>query len=221
MSVASPAQVQERTPATASRLTSVSPNASKLNFRPLSGRAAIVSGSTRGIGRECALALARQGCSVVIAGKSLTSTKELPGDIYSVAAEVRSLGAEAISVQLDVLDEKSIQQCVEACVKAFGSVDICVNNASALWWQPIEQTPAKKYDLINRLNARGSFLLTQACLPYMRQKKWGRVVCMSPPIETEMGAYKGLTAYNISKMGMTMVALGAAAEGAVLLCCMR
>ncbi|CAD7946920.1 unnamed protein product [Amoebophrya sp. A120] len=197
--------------------TARSANAAKLGFSRdvLEGKVAIISGSTRGIGRECALALAREGCRIVVAGKSLKSTPELPGSIYSVADEVRACGSEAISVQLDVLSEESIIKCVEAAVEKWGRVDICVNNASALWWQTINDTPSKKYDLITRLNTRGSFLLTKHCLPHMRKNKFGRVICMSPPIELEKEAYKGLCAYNISKMGMTMVALGAAAAEGV------
>ncbi|CAD7945244.1 unnamed protein product [Amoebophrya sp. A25] len=191
-----------------------SPNIAKLTGSQvnLRGRVAVISGATRGIGRECALALAREGVNIVVAGKSVKSTKELPGDIYSVADEVRKCGADAISLQMDVLDEASINRCIDEAVKKFGRIDICINNASALWWQPIEETPTKKYDLITRLNARGTFLLTRACLPHMVKNDFGRVICMSPPIETDMESYKGVTAYNMSKMGMTMVALGVAAE---------
>jgi len=201
-------------------MSTASPHASKLGFPStaslaegsLKGRVAIISGATRGIGRECALALAREGCNIAVAGKSTESTAGLPGSIYTVAEEVMMLGAEALPIKTNVLDEHSIQNCVSKVVEKWGRVDICVNNASALWWQPIEGTPSKKYDLITQLNARGSFLLTQACLPWMRKGKWGRVLCMSPPIETSHQAYEGMCAYNISKFGMTMVAMGVAAE---------
>lgn len=202
-------------------MSTVSPHASKLGFPSyhlfppevsLKGRVAIITGATRGIGRECALALAREGCNIVVTGKSTESTDDLPGSIYTVAEEVIKLGAEALSMKLNVLDEHSIRNCVSRAVEKWGRIDICINNASALWWQPIEGTPSKKYDLITQLNARGSFLMTQACLPWMKKGKWGRVICMSPPIQTMHEAYEGMCAYNISKFGMTMVAMGVAAE---------
>mmetsp|Transcript_119933 Transcript_119933/g.373508 ORF Transcript_119933/g.373508 Transcript_119933/m.373508 type:complete len:318 (-) Transcript_119933:79-1032(-) len=191
----------------------LSPNAAKLGFKDLSGRVAIITGSTRGIGRECALALARQGCSIVVAAKSTSEQPNLPGTIYTVASEVEALGAQALPFKLDVRDTASCEECVAKTVEVFGRVDILVNNASALWWQEIVNTPQSKYDLITTLNTRGTFALTRACLPHMIKNNFGRVITMSPPIRPEMQAYKGFTAYNISKFGMTMVAMGAAAEG--------
>jgi len=172
-----------------------------------------ISGATRGIGRECALALAREGCNVVVTGKSIVETEKLPGSIYSVAREVEALGVCALPLQLDVLRAESCEKAVELTISRFGRVDFLINNASALWWQEIGNTPVSKYDLITTLNARGSFILTKACLPHMIRNRFGRVVCMSPPIVPDYKTFKGMTAYNISKMGMTMVAMGAAAEG--------
>jgi len=189
-----------------------STNAEKLGFGDLKGRVAIISGATRGIGKECALALAREGCHIVVAAKTTEPTPGLPGTIYTVAQEIENLGVTALPVRMDVLDADSILDAVEQAASKFGRIDICINNASALWWQPIEDTPLKKYDLITQLNARGSFLLTKCCLPHMRKHNYGRVINMSPPIMTDYEAYKGVTAYNISKLGMSMVALGVAAE---------
>lgn len=173
----------------------------------------MISGATRGIGRECAIALAREGCDIVVTGKSVIETEKLPGSIYSVAKEVEALGVRALPLQLDVMSAESCEKAVELTIAQFGKVDILINNASALWWQEIGNTPVSKYDLITRLNARGSFILTKACLPHMIKNRFGRVVCMSPPIITDYKSFKGMTAYNISKCGMTMVAMGAAAEG--------
>lgn len=183
---------------------------SKLNLHSLQGKVAIISGSTRGIGRECALTLARLGCNIVIAAKTVKPNPKLPGTIYSVAAEVRALGVDALACQVDLRKLDTIERCVEDTIKKFGRVDIVINNASALWWQSIENTPMKKFDLIMDVNVRGAFALTRLCLPYMKKQGWGRVISMSPPITT--ANLKGKTAYAISKMGMGIVALGAAAE---------
>lgn len=194
--------------------TSVSPNAAKLGFKDLSGKVAIITGATRGIGKECALALARQGCNIVVAAKSTSEQANLPGTIYTVASELEALGVSALPYKLDVRDAAECEACVAKVVEVFGRVDILINNASALWWQDIENTPVNKYDLITTLNARGTFMLTKLCMPHMKKNGFGRVITMSPPINTEMEAFKGFTAYNISKFGMTMVAMGAGAEGA-------
>ena len=179
----------------------------------LAGRVAIVTGSSRGIGRECILALARRGCNVVVAAKSTTEQNNLPGTIFSVASEAEALGVQALPVQVDLRDAAQITKAVDQVGEKFGRVDILVNNASALWWQDIEDTPIKKFDLINGINARGAFAITQACLPWMEKNNFGRVITMSPPIVTDAKQYAGKTAYYMSKFGMTMVALGVAAEG--------
>ena len=133
---------------------------------------------------------------------------KLPGTIHSVAAEVEQLGQAALAVQCDMRDEKAVESCVEEVVAAFGTVHILINNASALWWQDITDTPMSKYDLITSINVRGTFAMTRACLPYMENNSFGRIVNMSPPIRLEPGAYAGMTAYNISKYGMTSAYCG-------------
>ena len=180
-----------------------------MDFR---GRVAIVTGGSRGIGREVCLALARRGASVVIAAKTTEPQPTLPGTIYTVADEVREAGGKALAVKTDLRDVASMENCVEETVKKFGRIDILINNASALWWQNIADTPVKRYDLITQINARGTFIMTKLCLPHMEKNGFGRVITMSPPISNVAGAFAGRTAYNISKFGMTMVALGVSAE---------
>ena len=184
----------------------------------LRGKVAIVTGGSRGIGREVCLALARQGCDVVVAAKSATAQKTLPGTIHTVASEVDAVGARtgarALAVVCDLRDARACDACVDATLARFGRVDILVNNASALWWQSIEDTPVTKYDLIQGINARGAFLLAKRCLPIMVKNGWGRVVSMGPPLPRRYTQYKNKTAYYMSKCGMSMVALGVAAEGA-------
>ena len=182
-------------------------------MRTLAGKTAIVTGASRGIGRECALALARQGANIVLAAKSTEPQPTLPGTIFTVAKEVEALGVKALPFALDLRDAERAQACVDASMDTFGRVDILVNNASALWWQDMVDTPTKKFDLIMGINARGAFSMTQACLPHMFAGGFGRVITMSPPVVSNASAFRGKTAYNMSKMGMTMVALGAAAEG--------
>jgi len=180
-----------------------------MDFR---GRVAIITGGSRGIGREVVLALARRGASVVIAAKTTEPHPTLPGTIYTVAQEARDAGGKALAVKTDLRDVESMRNCVEQTVKKFGRIDILINNASALWWQNIQDTPIKRYDLITQINARGTFFMTKLCLPHMERNNFGRVITMSPPISNVVGAFAGRTAYNISKFGMTMVALGVAAE---------
>lgn len=181
----------------------------------LKGKVAIITGATRGIGKQCALDLAKQGCHVVIAAKSDEPQPTLPGTIYSVAKEIEALyGPEvkALPFKVDVRDEKSIKDCVNKTIEMFGRVDILINNASALWWQPITKTPANKYDLITQINARGTFLMTKECLPHMEKNGVGFIINMSPPISLHPNSLRNRVAYSISKYGMTLVALGVAAE---------
>lgn len=184
----------------------------KLQIKDLTGKVAIVTGATRGIGRKCALALAKQGCHVVVAAKTTTPEPTLPGTIYSVAEEIEQLGVQALPVKVDLRILEDIKECVRLTVEKFGRIDILVNNASSLWWQRMEGTPMNRYDLITQINTRGSFAITSLCLPIMEKGGFGRVICMSPPISPDYRVFAGFTAYNISKFGMTMVAMGAAAE---------
>jgi len=181
-----------------------------INPKDLKGRVAIVTGGSRGIGRECCLALARFGCHVAVCAKTVVPDPRLPGTIHSVAAEVSALGVRGLAVQVDLRSEENVKACVDKVVAEFGRIDILINNASALWWQTIEDTPMKKYDLITSINARGTFCMTKYCLPHMAKNKFGRCVMMSPPIVTS--GYAGKAAYNISKFGMTIVAIAVAEE---------
>lgn len=174
------------------------------------GRVVICTGASRGIGRECVLALARLGCNVVVAAKTIEPHPTLPGTIYTVAKECEELGVKALPVQVDVRNEEDVQACIDLTMKTFGRIDILINNASSLWWQDIVDTPMKRADLIYEVNARGTFMMTKACLPHMQKNGYGHVINMSPPVSTK--GIGGRTAYYISKLGMTIVALGVAQE---------
>jgi citronellol/citronellal dehydrogenase len=178
--------------------------------RRLEGRVAVVTGSSRGIGRVMALGLAAEGAAVVVTGKSEQSTEKLPGSIHSVAEEITAAGGRAIAVRLDVRKEDEVAAMVERSVEELGSLDILVNNAGALWWKPVLETPLKRYDLMWEVNVRGAFTCAQQALPHMIRNGFGHIVMCSPPIGTE--ANPGYVAYMTTKMGMTRLAIGIAAE---------
>jgi citronellol/citronellal dehydrogenase len=176
----------------------------------LEGRVAVVTGASRGIGRAIALGLARHGCRVVIAAKSVESTDRLPGSIYSVAKEVSDRGGEALPIRVDVRDAEQIEAMAVQTLERFGRADILVNNAGALWWQPMAETPVKRFDLVMGVNFRAAFLAARAFLPAMTEQHWGHIINMSPPIEPRMAP--GKIAYSVSKFGMTLMTYGLAEE---------
>src|SRR5262249_15349170 len=145
----------------------------------LRGRVAIVTGASRGIGRALALGLARAGCDVVIAAKSVTSTEKLPGSIHTVADEVPALGVRALPVQTDVRDAEALEGLAAQTIEQFGRIDILINNAGALWWQSLLETPPKRFDLVMSVNARAAFFACRAVLPAMIRQRWGHIITMS------------------------------------------
>jgi citronellol/citronellal dehydrogenase len=176
----------------------------------LKRQVAIITGASRGIGRAIALGLAREGCSVVIAAKSIESNDKLPGSIHTVAAEVEALGVQALPIQVDVRDEAQIEVMMVQTLERFGRVDLLVNNAGALHWQGILDTPAKRFDLVMGVNARAAFLCSRAVLPAMMKQGRGHIINMSPPLDLDM--VPGRIAYAISKLGMTLLTYGLAEE---------
>jgi citronellol/citronellal dehydrogenase len=176
----------------------------------LKGRVAIVTGSSRGIGRAIALGLAREGCNVVIAAKSTESTEKLPGSIYTVAAEAEALGVQALPVQVDLRDADQIDNLAEKALERFGRIDLLINNAGALYWTGILDTPPKRFDLVMSVNARAAFLCCRAVLPAMIRQGGGHIINMSPPLDYSI--LSGRIAYGISKLGMTLLTLGLAEE---------
>jgi citronellol/citronellal dehydrogenase len=174
------------------------------------GRAAIITGASRGIGRALALGLAREGWRVVIAAKSTESTDRLPGSIYTVAEEVQALGGQALPIRVDVRDEQQIEAMAAQTLAAFGRIDLLVNNAGALFWQSVLDTPGKKFDLVMGVNARAAFLCSRAVLPAMIGRRWGHIINLSPPLD--LALLPGRVAYGLSKLGMTLLTFGLAEE---------
>ncbi|KYF87216.1 3-oxoacyl-ACP reductase [Sorangium cellulosum] len=177
----------------------------------LKDRVVFITGASRGIGRAVALACAREGADIVVAAKTeVAENPRLPGTILDVAREVEQLGRRALPVKLDVRDDEACKAAVAAAVERFGRVDALINNAGALWWADVVDTPMKKFDLIMGINVRASFALSQAVLPHMIAQKYGHIIMMSPPVEPEACAHHG--AYAVSKFGMTMIANAIAGE---------
>jgi citronellol/citronellal dehydrogenase len=177
----------------------------------LANRVVFISGASRGIGRACALACARQGADVVVAAKTeVSDNPRLPGTIHDVAAEIEALGRRALPLKLDVRDADACEAAVAATVQRFGRVDALLNNAGALWWADVVETPVKKFDLIMDINVRASFVLSRAVLPHMLKQRWGHIVMMSPPVDVAAVAHRG--AYAVSKFGMTLLAQAIAEE---------
>ncbi|MDH3284489.1 MAG: SDR family oxidoreductase [Acidobacteriota bacterium] len=177
----------------------------------LEGRVAIVTGASRGIGRHIALDLAREGVHVVVAAKTDRPHPKLAGTIQETAREVERLGARALAVRVDVRDADALDRLVATTVDAFGRLDIVVNNAGALWWKPVADTPSRRYDLVMEVNVRAAFLLSRAAAAAMIEAGGGgHIIMMSPPLDT--APHPGMVAYAVSKLGMTMVAIGLAKE---------
>ena len=171
---------------------------------------AFITGATRGIGKACALKLAREGWDIVVAAKSVEEDPRIPGTIYTAAEEIRRCGADALPVPCNVRDAESVSNAARATLDHFGRVDAIINNAGALWWRPMDQTPMKRFDLVFEVNVRGAYAVTEAFLPALQRQRRGHVIMMSPPVD--LGIVPGHIAYAISKLGMTMIALGLAKE---------
>jgi len=178
----------------------------------LNGKTAIITGSSRGIGLAIAKRLALSGVNVVIAAKTIEPHPKLPGTIYSAAEEIKAVGGQALSVVLDLRDEEQIQNVVKETVSHFGGIDILVNNASAIFLAGVEHTPSKKYDLMQQINVRGTYLMAQACIPYLKKSNHAHILTLSPPVDMDPKWFENHTAYTMSKYGMSMVMFGLAAE---------
>jgi citronellol/citronellal dehydrogenase len=173
-------------------------------------RVAFITGASRGVGKCIALALAREGCDVVVAAKTVEADARLPGTIGETAAEVERLGRKALAVPLDVRDDSAVERAVKHALDRFGRVDFLINNAGALHWRSMTETPMKRFDLVMGVNARGAFSCTYQVLPAMLQQGYGHILMMSPPVDPSGAA--GKIGYAISKFGMTLIAHGLAEE---------
>jgi citronellol/citronellal dehydrogenase len=179
---------------------------------PLENRVVVMSGGSRGIGLAIAVALARAGARIALLAKTDQPHPKLPGTIHTAAEEIEAAGGEALPVVGDVRDDAQVEAFVAAAAERWRGVDVVVNNASAINLAPIADLPPKRYDLMLDINARGTFLLTRAALPYLRQSDRAHVLTLSPPLSADPRWLRGHAAYTVSKMGMTMLTLGLAAD---------
>lgn len=193
-------------------MTDLSQPAGSNAVQPFSGKTIFITGATRGIGKAIALKLAAQGANIVIAAKSVTENPKLGGTIYSAAEEIEAAGGKALAVQCDIREEAQIAEAVSAAITKFGSIDVLVNNASAIALTGTEATETKRFDLIHDINVRGTFLVTKHCLPYLKKGTNPHILTLSPPIGLKPEWLGPHIAYTISKYDMSLMTLGWAAE---------
>jgi citronellol/citronellal dehydrogenase len=172
----------------------------------------LITGASRGIGKAIGLKLAKEGANIIIASKSVEENPKLGGTIFSAAAEMEAAGGKALAVQCDIRFEDQIQNVVEKAASTFGGIDILINNASAINLMPTEQTDPKRFDLMYDINVRGTFMVSKACIPYLKKGTNPHILTLSPPLNMDMKWFTNHLAYTISKYNMTMIALGLSAE---------
>jgi citronellol/citronellal dehydrogenase len=182
----------------------------------LKGKTLFITGASRGIGLAIAKRAAADGANIVIAAKTTEPNPRLPGTIYTAAKEIEAAGGRALPLAVDIREEGAVLAAVAKAVESFGGIDILVNNASAISMTDTEHTPMKRYDLMNSINARGTYLCTQACLPALKKAAAaGRnphVINLSPPLAMKQHWFAPHTAYTMAKYGMSMCTLGHSGE---------
>jgi citronellol/citronellal dehydrogenase len=180
----------------------------------LSGRTILMSGGSRGIGLAIAVRAARDGARVALIAKTAEPHPKLPGTIYTAAEEIEAAGGEALPIVGDIRDVEAVEAAVAQTVERFGALDVVVNNASAINLAPMRDLPVKRFDLMQQINSRGTFVVTRAALPHLRESPHPHVLTLSPPLSADPRWLAGHSAYTLSKMGMTMITLGLAADEA-------
>ncbi len=180
--------------------------------RSLAGNTLFISGASRGIGLAIALRAARDGANIVIAAKTDTPHPKLPGTVHTAAAEIEAAGGRALPLVVDIRKEDQVYSAAEQAVRRFGGIDILVNNASAISLTGTLETTMKRFDLIMAVNVRGTFLCSQACLPYLAKAANPHILTLSPPLDMTAKWFAPHLAYTIAKYGMSMCVLGMAEE---------
>ena len=178
----------------------------------LNGKTMFISGGSRGIGLAIAKRAAQDGANIIIAAKTAEPHPKLPGTIYSAAEEIEEAGGKALPVVCDIRDDEAVKAAVAAGAEKFGGIDLCVNNASAISLTPTLQTPMRRFDLMHQINTRGTFLVSQTCLPHLLESDNPHILNLSPPLNMLEKWFKNHVAYTMAKFGMSMCVLGMAGE---------
>jgi citronellol/citronellal dehydrogenase len=178
----------------------------------LRDRTLFITGASRGIGLAIARRAARDGARIAVVAKTQEPHPGLPGTIYLAAEEIEAAGGTALPIAADIRFEDQIEAAVRRTSEAFGAIDVLVNNASAIQLAGAETLPTKRFDLMHQINARGTFLCSKHCIPYLRQSKNPHVLTLAPPIALREKWFAAHTAYTVSKFSMAMITFGLAAE---------
>jgi citronellol/citronellal dehydrogenase len=178
----------------------------------LKGKTLFISGGSRGIGLAIALRAARDGANVTIAAKTAEPHAKLPGTIHTAAALIEEAGGKALPVLCDIRSEEMVDEAVKATVQAFGGIDICINNASAIQLTGTLETDMKRYDLMHQINTRGTFLVSKTCIPHLKKSGNPHILNLAPPLDMQAKWFRNHVAYTMAKFGMSMCTLGMSAE---------
>lgn len=178
----------------------------------LAGKTLFITGGSRGIGLAIALRAARDGANVAIAAKTAEPHPKLPGTIYTAADAIEEAGGKALPLLVDVRDEEQVKAAVAQTAERFGGIDACVNNASAINLAKTEDIELNRFDLIQQINMRGTFVTSRACIPYLRRSKNPHILALSPPLTMRPDWFAQHLPYTMSKYGMSMVMFGLAEE---------
>jgi citronellol/citronellal dehydrogenase len=178
----------------------------------LEGRVMFVSGASRGIGLAIATRAAQDGAKVALIAKTAEPHPKLEGTVYTAAEQIEAAGGEALPIVGDIRDADVVEAAVAQAVERFGGIDLVVNNASAINLSPMRDLEVKRFDLMQNINSRGTFVVTKACLPHLRESDHAHVLTLSPPLSADPKWLRGHSAYTLAKMGMTMLTLGLAED---------
>jgi citronellol/citronellal dehydrogenase len=178
----------------------------------LAGKTLFVTGASRGIGLAIALRAARDGANIAIAAKTVTPDPRLPGTIFTAAQEIEKAGGKALPIACDIRDEQSVEKAIADTAAKFGGIDILVNNASAISLTGTLQTPMKRFDLMNQINQRGTFMVSQKALPHLLKAANPHVLNLSPPLDFDVKWFANHPAYTLAKYSMSVYAWAMAAE---------
>ena len=181
-------------------------------MKNLKNKTLFVSGASRGIGLAISKRAAKDGANIILAAKTAEPHPKLPGTIYTAADEIEKVGGKALPVICDIRDEKRVDEAVKQGVDRFGGIDICINNASAIHLSDTLNTPMKRYDLMHNINVRGTFLLSQTCIPHLKKGNNPHILTLGPPLDIARKWFGITLAYTTAKYGMSLIAHGLAEE---------